>query len=85
MIDTTKSNNEYVPFESYPPSDQEYHILKIYVTEQTRNSRNAITNLQKICEEHLCGRYKIKLGVSPTFPTKWALSKLEYFSNYGSF
>jgi circadian clock protein KaiB len=56
MIDTTKSNNE--SFESY--SDQEY-ILKLYVTGQTRNSRNAITNLQKICEEHLCGRYKIEV------------------------
>ncbi len=61
MIETTKNNNEYVPFESYPTSDQEYHILKLYVTGQTRNSRNAITNLQKICEEHLCGRYKIEV------------------------
>jgi circadian clock protein KaiB len=58
MLDTIKSNKE--PFESYT-SDQKYHILKLYVTGQTRNSRNAITNLQKICEERLCGRYKIEV------------------------
>lgn len=61
MIDTTKNNNEYMPLESYSTSNQENYILKLYVTGQTRNSRNAITNLQKICEEHLCDRYKIEV------------------------
>jgi len=28
---------------------------------------------------------KVVYGVSPTFPTKWALSKREYFSNCWSF
>jgi circadian clock protein KaiB len=61
VIDTTKNNNEYVPFDSHTISDKEYHILKLYITGQTRNSKNAVTNLQKICEEHLCGRYKIEV------------------------
>jgi circadian clock protein KaiB len=58
MIDT-KTNNE--PFESHLISDQEYFILKLYVTGQTRNSRKAIANLQNICEEHLCSRYRIEI------------------------
>jgi circadian clock protein KaiB len=61
MTDTTKKDNEYVPIESDTTSDPEYHILKLYVTGQTRNCRNAVTNLQNICEEHLCGRYKIEV------------------------
>ena len=60
MIDT-KANNEYEPIESHIISDQEYFILKLYVTGQTRNSRKAIANLQNICEGHLCNRYRIEI------------------------
>ena len=55
------AENGHVPIESDTISDQEYYVLKLYVNGQTRNSRNAIINLNKICEEHLCGRYGIEI------------------------
>lgn len=35
--------------------------LKIYVAGETEKSRTAIANLQKVCEEHLKGRYHIEV------------------------
>jgi|GEM_PF-278320 len=35
--------------------------LRLYVAGQTPKSLTAIANLEKICEEHLEGRYKIEL------------------------
>jgi circadian clock protein KaiB len=61
MIDTTKNNEGYSPIESHTISDQENYILKLYVIGQTKNSRRAIDNLKKICEEHLYGRYEIEI------------------------
>jgi circadian clock protein KaiB len=59
MRDLAENGN--VPFESDSISDQENYVLKLYVNGQTRNSRNAIANLKKICEEHLYGRYVIEI------------------------
>lgn len=39
----------------------ETFLLKLYVAGQTPRSLSAIENLQKICEEHLQGRYKIEV------------------------
>lgn len=36
-------------------------ILKLYVAGQTPRSLTAFANLKKICEEHLCGQYKIEV------------------------
>ena len=36
-------------------------VLRLYVAGQTPRSVAAITNLHKICEEHLAGRYKIQV------------------------
>ena len=33
--------------------------LRLYVTDQTPNSRTALANLTEICETHLKGRYRI--------------------------
>jgi circadian clock protein KaiB len=55
------AENGHVPIESDTISDQEYYVLKLYVIGQTRNSRNAVNNLQKICEEHLYSRYRIEI------------------------
>jgi len=41
--------------------DTETFILKLYVAGQTPKSLAAITNLRKICEEHLQGRYEIQV------------------------
>src|SRR5436309_2659104 len=35
------------------------HLLKLYITGQTPRSRQAITNLRRICEEELAGQYEM--------------------------
>jgi circadian clock protein KaiB len=49
-------------------ADKEY-LLRLYVAGQTPRSVLALTNLKKICEEHVAGRYDIEvvdLLVDPT-------------------
>jgi circadian clock protein KaiB len=36
-------------------------VLRLYVAGQTPKSIAAFTNLKKICEEHLAGRYQIEV------------------------
>src|SRR4030042_3157478 len=42
-----------------PP--EEKYLLKLYVTGLTPASTKAITNIKKICEEHLKGRYELEV------------------------
>lgn len=42
-----KSTNEYV--------------LQLFITGATPNSIRALTNIKRICEEHLKGRYKLEI------------------------
>ena len=37
------------------------YILRLYVAGHTPKSVTAVANLNKICEEHLAGRYKIQV------------------------
>ena len=37
------------------------HILRLYVAGQTPKSIEALTNLKKICEEHLAGHYQLQV------------------------
>jgi circadian clock protein KaiB len=49
--------------------DQEWWELRLYVAGQTAMGMRAFENLEKICEEHLQGRYRIEvvdLLVNPT-------------------
>ncbi len=39
----------------------ERYTLRLYVTGMTMNSRKAIANIKKICEEHLHGRYDLEV------------------------
>ena len=41
--------------------DTEFWELRLYVAGQTPNSMRAFANLQKICDEHLKGKYKIEV------------------------
>jgi circadian clock protein KaiB len=41
--------------------DMDFYILRLYVAGQTSKSLAAFANLKKICEEHLCGKYKIEV------------------------
>ena len=42
------------------PSDEKY-CLRLYVTGNTPKSNRAITNIKRICEEHLQGRYSLEV------------------------
>ncbi|WP_243374705.1 circadian clock KaiB family protein [Geotalea sp. SG265] len=37
------------------------YLLRLYVAGTTPNSRRAIENVRKICEEHLKGRYELEI------------------------
>ena len=41
--------------------EQEHYLLKLYVSGMTPNSQRAIKNVQKICEEHLQGRFELEI------------------------
>ena len=41
--------------------DQEHYLLKLYISGMTPNSQRAIKNVQKICEEHLYGRFELEI------------------------
>lgn len=41
--------------------DPDVWELRLYVAGQTPKSIQALQNLQKICEEHLAGRYRIEV------------------------
>lgn len=40
---------------------KEKYLLRLYITGSTSRSILAITNLKKICEEHLEGRYELEV------------------------
>jgi len=41
--------------------DKEKYILRLYITGSTSRSVLALTNLKKICEEYLGGRYELEV------------------------
>jgi circadian clock protein KaiB len=41
--------------------DKEKYVLRLYITGTTTRSILAITNLKKICEEYLEGRYELEV------------------------
>src|SRR5665647_11686 len=56
-----ESDERPAPIESDIIPDQDFYILKLYVAGQTTKSLAAFANLKKICEEHLCGKYRIEV------------------------
>lgn len=44
-----------------PPRPAELWQLRLYVMDQTPKSLTAFSNLKKICENHLKGRYRIRV------------------------
>ena len=42
-------------------TDQSHYVLRLYVSGMTPNSQRAIKNVQKICEEHLQGRFELEI------------------------
>lgn len=47
--------------ESGPAVAEEFWDLKLYVAGQTPKSVTALSNLKKLCDEHLAGRYNIEV------------------------
>ncbi len=62
MIKTKKVRSNIKEFDiSIKKIKNEKYLLKLYVTGLTPQSTMAIDNLQKICEEHLKGRYNLEI------------------------
>jgi circadian clock protein KaiB len=40
---------------------QERYLLRLYISGMTPSATRAITNLKKLCEEHLAGRYDLEI------------------------
>jgi circadian clock protein KaiB len=58
MTDKTQST---LTADDHIELDPEVWELRLYVAGQTAKSVAAIANLQRICDEHLPGRYKIEV------------------------
>ena len=41
--------------------DQAKYVLRLYVTGMTPKSTQAIANVEKLCKEHLVGRYELEV------------------------
>jgi circadian clock protein KaiB len=46
-----------------------HYVLRLYVTGTTSQSTRAISNIRKICEEHLEGRYELEVVDIALHPT----------------
>ncbi len=44
-----------------PQSESDIWTLRLYVAGQTPKSITAFSNLKKLCEEHLAGKYRIEV------------------------
>ena len=42
-------------------SKEQHYDLRLYVAGQTPRSLQALSNLKKICEEHLAGNYRVEI------------------------
>ncbi len=42
-------------------SEHDQYILRLYITGMTPNSKRAVENVKKICEQYLQGRYELEV------------------------
>lgn len=42
-------------------AEQSRYMLRLFITGMTPNSKRAVENIKKICEEHLAGRYDLQV------------------------
>lgn len=47
--------------DDYPAQNEDRYDLRLYVAGHTDRSVRALSNLKRICEEHLAGRYSIEV------------------------
>ncbi len=50
-----------IPARAKKGPDAGRYVLRLYVTGATGRSAQAITNIHKICEKHLKGRYRLQV------------------------
>lgn len=50
-----------LPVQENASTDDSFWDLRLYVAGQTPKSVAAMTNLKKVCEEHLAGQYRIEV------------------------
>jgi circadian clock protein KaiB len=53
--------NTPLPESASMETENEKWILRLYIAGQTPKSLTALSNLKKICEEHLAGKYTIEI------------------------
>ena len=56
-----QKNQEKKWTDSFEESSPEKYILKLYIAGLSPRSERAITNLNKICDTHLKGRYELQV------------------------
>ena len=59
MAKAEKSTKEFE--QALKKSGKEKYLLRLYVAGTTPRSLMAVTNIKKICEEHLQGRYDLEV------------------------
>lgn len=47
--------------ESMENLEHEVYLLRLYITGMTPNSKRAVENVKRICEQHLSGRYELEV------------------------
>lgn len=47
--------------DSHEKIDNESYLLRLFVTGMTPNSKKAVENIKRICEEYLKGRYELEV------------------------
>jgi circadian clock protein KaiB len=47
--------------DSLHKAGEDVYVLKLYITGMTPNSKRAVENVKKICEEYLKGRYELQI------------------------
>lgn len=55
------ANNSIEEFEAESSFRDNFFVLVLYITGMTPNSRRAVENIKKICDEHLKGRHNLKI------------------------
>lgn len=55
------ANNSIEEYEAESHSGDSYYVLELYITGMTPNSKRAVENIKQICDEHLNGRYNLKI------------------------
>ena len=60
-VKTGKFKRADAPATDAPGSDEKFWDLRLYVAGQSPKSVRAFTNLKKLCDEHMDGRYRIQV------------------------